>query len=117
MQRTGRCAERRLLAGIDSLITVNHSLAQYFRQFYGYTRPVHVVMNCPSEALHDGEKRDLRQEFGWRPEDVSAIYQGVLDPGRGLGVMLEAIAQLPSKFKLVIFGDGPPRVVRLGRRS
>jgi glycosyltransferase involved in cell wall biosynthesis len=109
MKTTGRRAEARYLRRVDHFITVNQSLADYFAREYGFPGTIHVVMNCPDRSRAEATPTDLRGRFGWNQTDVILLLQGSLNPGRGLDVMLRALARAEPRFKMVILGDGPLR--------
>ena len=109
MQRSGERAERRFARETDAFITVNPSIARYFERKYG-VGPVQVVMNCPPlQALVPRPLVDFRAQYGWQSEDTVFIYQGVLNKGRGLELLMHALAQSGEQMKLVIVGEGSLR--------
>lgn len=86
--------ERFLFPRVDAAMTVNASIAKIYEKEYGL--PVHVVRNLP-------------QRINW--EDVPArkprqlIYQGALNMGRGIELLIDAMEHLPD-YQLVIVGYG-----------
>lgn len=109
MRFHGRRVEKKLSRKVDLFITVNDSLADYFRTSYRIEQPL-KLMNFPNQAP-TAEKRnppiDYRTLFAWAEEDRVFLYQGVLNQGRGLIILLEAVKELPSHYKLVLLGSGP----------
>jgi glycosyltransferase involved in cell wall biosynthesis len=91
--------EQLLLPRADALITVNHLLANYFKERYGIN--AHVVYNYPlpqpSQVLPSVQQRLANKIL---------IYQGSLQAGRGLELMLQTMSLLPD-CTLWIVGDGP----------
>lgn len=109
MKYVGCRAEKRMIREVDVTVTVNQSLADYFMQHYGISNVV-VVLNCPvwqPEALT--QRIDFRTHFGWEPESVVGLYQGVLNPGRALETLLRALRRVDPRIKLVLLGSGPLR--------
>ena len=49
---------------------------------------------------------NVRVEYNLSANDVLLLYQGNLNYGRGLELMLEVMKKLPEKYKLLIIGDG-----------
>jgi glycosyltransferase involved in cell wall biosynthesis len=106
MKTSGRLAERRLLKSVDVFLTVSPSCAAHFERIYGY-KPVEVVLNCPPlDSKPITPALDFREVFGWTKSDTVALYQGVLNRGRGLELLLKAMAIIDEKIKLVIIGSG-----------
>lgn len=96
-------AEGRASRAAEAVITVNDRIAAELRQRYR-VEPV-VVMNCP--PLQTSTIRPVLRErldlFG-RPV---IIHHGVLGPGRGIDVLIAAIAHLPADAAVVLLGQGP----------
>ena len=63
-------------------------------------KPPTGIKRLPQEVLN------LRQHFGLAPDDLLLLYQGGLNPERGLEECIQAVAMLPKTFKLVLIGDG-----------
>ncbi|GGK29016.1 hypothetical protein GCM10010965_22330 [Caldalkalibacillus thermarum] len=108
-RRVGYWVENRLIRHIDHLIVVNPFVKKEFFKRYG-PLPTTVIQNTP--VLPDfGQQRpddvaDLRCKYGLCDDDVLLIYQGGLNPERGLEECIQAVALLPERFKLVLMGDG-----------
>lgn len=82
-----------LLPKINHAYTVCHSIAQFYNNKYGLK--MKVVRNMP--YLKDSS----------RPNAVSKsiIYQGTMNPGRGLELAIEMMPYLED-YKLILIGDG-----------
>jgi len=76
-------------------ITVNNHLATKFSR--QYDRPFHSILNAPT--LKTNEKSPNRTSN-------IVLYQGVLNKGRGLHSLIDAMTLLPEKVKLWIIGEG-----------
>lgn len=98
--------EQKAVKQVDEMLTVNESLAKFFAQKYAILQP-HVVRSIPGLPLSDVQPVDFRKMFSWPSNSVILVYQGAINPGRGLKQSIEALAKLPELFKLVIIGDGP----------
>jgi glycosyltransferase involved in cell wall biosynthesis len=48
----------------------------------------------------------IRESLHLDPDTIVLIYQGMMGEGRGIFKMLDALAQLPERFALVMLGDG-----------
>lgn len=100
--------ERKYIQKVDTAVTVCQSLRDYFLEKLGVT--FLVLRNCPS-LVHipeeNKEKTDAkRSNFGLDADDFVLLYQGDINPGRGLFIMLEVMKQLPSNFKFIVLGNG-----------
>lgn len=87
--------ERRLFPKVDKAATVNQSIADIYTDKYG--KPVHSIRNLPFlkpvPKPKEGDGKIL-------------IYQGALNIGRGLELMIGAMEHLPN-YRLWILGYGP----------
>jgi glycosyltransferase involved in cell wall biosynthesis len=104
MKFLGANAEKRMLKEADFFITTNHSFRAYFEQKYGLVS-ASVVMNCPPLSIETA-KIDLHEKLGLQKNDFLAIFQGVMNKGRALQVLLDAFKLVPTEIKLVMVGDG-----------
>lgn len=98
--------ERWMIKRCDLIIVVSESIADWYRDEYAIVRPT-VVLNAPplfSAAHHD----KFRQQFAIRPEQKIVLYQGLLAPGRGVELLIDAFEQRSDqRFVLVFMGYGP----------
>ena len=66
-------------------------------------------MNLPE--LKKSEKGtnsiDYRSKYKWDTESIILIYQGALNEGRGLRLLIELMQNIDNKFKLIVLGNGP----------
>jgi glycosyltransferase involved in cell wall biosynthesis len=66
-------------------------------------------MNVPE--LKQSEKAtdciDYRHKFNWGEDSKILIYQGALNEGRGLVLLIDVMEELNDEFKLVVLGNGP----------
>jgi len=89
--------EAYLLPRISFAVTVNDSIATFYRRLYG--TPFRVVRNMP-------ERKKAHKKFsGGKQGGQMIIYQGALNVGRGLELMIDAMQFLPGA-NLVIAGSG-----------
>lgn len=82
-------------SSIDVMYTVNQSLADIFSK--KYNREVSVIRNLPVRIVC--QNRDVSLP-------LKTVYLGVLNPGRGLASIIEAVKRVESA-ELTIIGDGP----------
>lgn len=105
--------EKLLIGFADKVITVSDSIAEEYVRLYNIEKP-HLVLNCP--AYIDVSKNNLfRESFAIHAEQKIFLYQGALNKGRGIEILLEAFKKLnDSKKVLVVMGYGElERMVKL----
>lgn len=91
--------ERSLVPGVHAAYTVCQSLATIYQEKYGV--PFHVVRNLPYRNTI-ADNGVLKRMF---PGKKVVIYQGYVNKGRGLELMVEAMKYV-NGVVLVIAGDG-----------
>jgi glycosyltransferase involved in cell wall biosynthesis len=105
-QRLSKVVERTFYRAADDVIVVSERIADWYHRTYGGRRPT-VVLNCPP-AQERQRSSVLRDALGLSPETLIFLYQGILGPGRGVELMLEAFVGIPDPRKvLVLLGMGP----------
>lgn len=100
--------ERVFISQVDAVCVVNRSIATWYQKSYGLPR-VWVVHNLPLRMVSVPERTGLlRNALGLRsPETLLFIYQGLLSPGRGIEMLLDAFAGISGDRHLVCMGYGP----------
>lgn len=101
-----RWLERALIGRADAVCVVNGAIADWYAARYQLKR-VWVVRNVPyrSESAPARTGR-LRQAVGLSSDAQLFLYQGLLAPGRGVGLLIDAFTQLPPDRHLVFMGYG-----------
>jgi glycosyltransferase involved in cell wall biosynthesis len=94
--------EKCLIPKLKYAITVSEPIAEEYRKKYNVD--FQVIRNLPYRLHHPGKRPDL---LNCNPART-IIYQGSLNPGRGLESMILSMKHLDN-FKFQIFGDGPLR--------
>ena len=96
VQSVWKWIERRILPHLQYAVTVNYSIATIYRRLYG--TPFRVVRNVPVKTVYHSRKEndDRRQKI---------IYQGALNIGRGLELMIDTMQHLENAM-LMIIGTG-----------
>jgi len=105
MRNHGERIEKKYAPKTSGFITVNGSLKEYFKSKYELKK-IMVIMNWPNFKTVDKVK-EFRADYGWDKSDLVFIYQGVLNEGRGLKLLLETWVKTSINRKLIILGDGP----------
>ena len=104
MRYVGGKAENKFLKKIDSFITVGEALKLYFEKKYN-VKNILIIKNLPLNQ-NDLTPLNLHELMKLDSTDFIIIYQGVLNQGRGLFLMIEALKYTNSKVKLLILGNG-----------
>jgi glycosyltransferase involved in cell wall biosynthesis len=97
----------RYLPIVDKFITINDSIALYYRLSYPRAVPAVIIRNATSRVApfeYDG-RLHLAAELPRSQKIV--LYQGGYSLGRGLRVLVRAAALLPKGWTLVMMGWGP----------
>lgn len=99
--------ERFLIRFVDKVITVSDSIADEYVRLYGIERP-ELILNCPVLRTEKPPNKDLfRSIFDISNEHRILLYQGGLEKGRGIEIMLEAFSSLNTdRYVLVFLGSG-----------
>jgi len=101
--------EKKLLKLVDHLIVVNPFIIKVFKEQYNSLPKSTVIQNIPlyrSEDLNNIKENYFREKYNLGEDDFLLLYQGGLDPYRGLEEIISAMNYLPSHFKLILIGDG-----------
>ena len=108
MRLIGKNFNKRVLPQVHTFITVNESLREYFIQKYSVQNST-VIMNLPElkKSKVGIDSVDYRSKFNWDKESIILIYQGALNEGRGLRLLMELMQNIDNKFKLIVLGNGP----------
>jgi len=95
--------ERAFIGKADRVITVGDAIADTLRARYNIRRPV-VVRNCP--IFRRPERSDALREWLGIPKAVGIVlYQGGIQKGRGLFIILESLRRVKGCC-FVALGDG-----------
>ncbi|MEA5446879.1 glycosyltransferase family 4 protein [Gammaproteobacteria bacterium AB-CW1] len=94
--------EKRLMPKADACITTTETRARFFARAYGVPRP-RVLQNRPRYVALDKTER-LRRELDLGPDWPIFVYQGGLQPGRGLEDLVTAAAEVPAAYFVFIGG-------------
>jgi glycosyltransferase involved in cell wall biosynthesis len=113
--REGYRARRRWAAGLErwlmrrasASITTTGARARFFARAYGVPRPL-VLQNRPRYVQSIASDR-LRTELNLTMPWLIIVYQGGLQPGRGLEGLIDAMADVAGAY-LVLVGGGSQAV-------
>lgn len=97
-QKIWRFLESSILPKIKWMMTASESYADWFQERYQIERPT-VVQNFPF-------KTENPQNYKSENSPKIILYQGVINPARGLDQIIPAMKNIPNA-ELWIAGDGP----------
>nr|WP_277344830.1 glycosyltransferase family 4 protein [Pseudoalteromonas sp. Z1A8] len=97
--------EKFLIKFTDDVITVSDSISNAYVSLYGIEKPS-LILNCPN--YNQVSKQNIfREQLGISKEQTIFLYQGALNTGRGIELLIEAFNSLEgSSNVLVIMGYG-----------
>ncbi len=104
MYYLGLHAEKHYVNEIDEFITVNNSIKDFFENKYN-VKNVRVLYNYPCISRRN-DTIDLHKELGLINNEKILIYQGGLQNGRGLKLLVDTFKFVNSNIVLLILGSG-----------
>lgn len=109
-RRIVAAAERRWIAEVDAVVTVNAALAAELDRRY-HPGPIAVVHNCPARWMPVPDTgRNLRDRAGLGPGDLIAIHHGVFASHRGVEELAAAMLEPGlERLHVILLGSGPRR--------
>lgn len=108
MKLHGNYIEKKIIKETHYFITVNNSILNYFKTEHKIKNSC-VVMNFPYLHKPRVKKINLFQKNKWKSSSKLLLYQGVINKGRGIDIIIKTLNSLPDNFKLIIIGDGPQK--------
>lgn len=105
MKVHGLNIEKKCSSNTQAFITVNDSLKEYFIEKYKLDNCI-SIMNFPNSKFTKSTSIDFRKKFNWSSSTLLLIYQGTINKGRGLDILIETMSIAPKYYKLIIIGDG-----------
>ena len=104
-QWLARRVESALIGRADTVCVVNRSIADWYAGRYRL-KQVWVVRNVPYRSEPEPVRTGaLRRAVGLAPEAQLFLYQGLLAPGRGVGLLIDAFSGMLDRH-LVFMGYG-----------
>ena len=96
--------EKFLIRFVNKTITVSDSIARDYEKLYNIEKPA-LVLNTP--YYKDIEPTNIfREKFHIPKEKSIFLYQGALNSGRGIEIILDAFKDLDEKCVVVFMGYG-----------
>lgn len=99
-QKIWRSLEKFIVPKLKFMMAASESYADWFHHTYGIERPI-VVQNFPRKTVNS-------QQYINSEEKNVILYQGVINPSRGLDKIIPAMKNIKNA-ELWIAGDGPKK--------
>lgn len=100
-----KVTERLLIPRTDAVIAVTESIADWYKEEYAYSK-VYVVRNVPYQIPELPKADTLRCNLDIPSGQMIFLYQGGLEFGRGIEMLLDVFEQLPTDKHMVFMGMG-----------
>lgn len=100
----GFFVEKKLVKQADYFITTSVSFLNYFKNIYPIRNSL-VVMNCPP-TKDLAKPINLKKQLNIPENSPLFVFQGVLNKGRAINELLEAMRLVNVKIHLLIIGKG-----------
>ena len=96
IKRLTKILEKKCIKYADRVITVSDSIADEYVKLYKINKPV-VVLNAPPFIEFTNKTDIFREVFNITKEQMIFLYQGMLNRGRGIEIILDAFKKLSNK--------------------
>lgn len=103
VQRIITAIERFFIKKVDLVMTTGWMDSEFLEKFYSLPK-TSVVRNIPLYQKAEA-KVDFRKLYNIQEDKLILLYQGVLIPGRGISIVIEALSKIPNAVFLLL-GDG-----------
>lgn len=97
--------ERWSIRYVDKTIVVSERIKDWYLSSYPKLTCPEVIFNSPSIQPVVNENL-FRKEFGIADNDVICLYQGAMEKGRGIELLVKAFKERNDDFVLVLMGYG-----------
>jgi glycosyltransferase involved in cell wall biosynthesis len=104
--------EAEFIQDFDQVVSVSEAMADRVAERHRLIRRPVIVMNGPMEDAA-AETPSLRQVVGLAPDTPLLVYGGVVNPARGLGTVLGALALVDGVHLAVVVNNRGPAVRHL----
>jgi glycosyltransferase involved in cell wall biosynthesis len=109
VRKVRRFVESKLIEFCDSIIAVNQEIANWYDREYRLSHSTHYIYNFPTVGDSNSltyELENLRDTLHLQSQ-ILLVTHGILEKGRGLEKLLEAMRLLESsKYHLIVIGEG-----------
>lgn len=91
---------------VDGFITLNQSIADFYRDKYPALPPAVLLPNAVERVAQTSYDGRLHEKAGLKPDQRILLFQGGYSPHRGIPALLEASRHLDERWTLVFMGWG-----------
>jgi glycosyltransferase involved in cell wall biosynthesis len=98
--------EKFLIKKVDKLIVVSPSIGKWYESKYGVSNVV-VIRNTPEASNSKVRNSVFNEKFQISKDSMIFIYQGVVNKGRGIELLINVFSEIAADKHLVIMGYGP----------
>jgi glycosyltransferase involved in cell wall biosynthesis len=102
-------AEKQAVSRASQVATVSQSIALILNKKFNRSSAVWLVRNAPETRpalIKNEDPQYLRQKTKAKPTDLVLVYQGVIEPGRGIFEVAAALANVDD-MRFAVIGYGP----------
>ncbi len=100
-QMFAKVVERAFIGKVDAVFCVSTKISEWYASEYNIPEPV-TILNSP-EPTPLVESRVLRDKFNLKVEQKVFLYFGMLGPGRGIELLLEAFSSTDDTRSVMVF--------------
>ena len=119
-----RQAERRLVRSVDRIVAATKHERQLLRQIYGVSadRVEVIPLGVNLSRFHSRDRVEARRALNLDLDTHVLLAVGRIEPLKGLDILIEAIAQMTERERVVLLivgGDdrAAPQIARLGAQA
>ena len=100
-KKISKWMERKLIYKCDHIFVVSENIADWYQKTYSIRRPT-VVLNAP--RIYSVKENDyFRERFNINKDQIIILYQGSLDSGRGIEIILKTFIARKEKNAVIVF--------------
>ncbi len=100
-QKFAKVVERAFIGRVDAIFCVSKKISEWYANTYNLPEPF-TILNSP-EATTLKSSTILRDKFNLGPDQKIFLYFGVLEPGRGIELLLEAFKSINDCQNVIVF--------------
>ncbi len=116
IKRVSKKIEKFFLKYVDSMITVSEPIAQEYVRLYNIEKPT-VIYNTPNKIISN-KKNIFREKFNIPQDHVIFLYQGGLQPRRGVLEFIELIRGKEGvSYVIMGFGELKETIIALTKKE
>jgi glycosyltransferase involved in cell wall biosynthesis len=97
--------EKILMRYVDRVIVVSPSIAKFYES--KYKRPIFTLRNISEQNTNLSRNYIFNDKFNIPKQDLIFIYQGLLNMGRGVDLLIEVFKNIEPNKHLIFMGYGP----------